>query len=203
MEMRKLVWKRCRKRKRFSQFLGVAKKFAVSLILVGLWYLSLGAAENPANIVVVGDSYAVLLSDYTGWQSCGEKGASFDEMVSLILECDDFKGREAHLLWGVAHLMSGTDLKVVETEAGLLGYLLKQKGAGKVVIFTVDEMLSAHKQSSEFQSDSLHLNEKGYQKLYAKKGLTLEIRDPSQNGATLDIMTISRWQLGKVLVAAL
>jgi hypothetical protein len=183
MEMKKLAWKKCKRKSFFYKNRSWLRKFFVSATLVALWYLHIGAVENPSKRVVVGDSYAVNLSAYTGWDSCARDGASFDQIVSLILACDDWTGKDVHLLWGMAHFLEGTDKKVVDTETGLLEYLLKQKGAANVVVFTVDEQLEVHRESEAYDADDVHLNELGYKRLYEKKGLSLE-QEMSSNSSS-------------------
>jgi len=181
MEMKKLAWKKCKRKSFFYKNRSWLRKFFVSATLVGLWYLHIGAVENPSKRVVVGDSYAVRLSEYTGWNSCARDGASFDTIVGLVLTCDEWAGKDVHLLWGVAHFLEGTDKNVVDTETGLLEYLLKQKGAANVVVFTADEQLEVHRESEAYDAGDIHLNELGYRRLYEKKGLSLDQEMSSDN----------------------
>jgi hypothetical protein len=145
--------------------------------------------------VLVGDSYAILLSERTGWDVCAEGGASFDTIVSLILKRDDWEGREAHLLWGVAHALRGTEKRVVETEICLLERLLKEQGARNVVVFTLDEMIAVH-QSEEYQADSVHLNGDGYKRLYEQKGVSLSADASSDDNPMLNLISIYQKDVG-------
>jgi hypothetical protein len=149
------------------------KNALIALALLGIWGMHVGAANDSPRTIVVGDSYVVLPAQYEGWDLCGKAGASFDEIVSLILEYDDWKGGEVHLLWGIAHYINGTDAQVAETEINMLASLLKQKGIRSIVIFRLKDMLAVLEESEEYRRDPIHLNRSGYNELYARKGLSL------------------------------
>ncbi|RJP20931.1 MAG: hypothetical protein C4520_10675 [Candidatus Abyssobacteria bacterium SURF_5] len=175
----RVIWKKCGKRSGFARKLMLLNKLMLALLLIGLWSMHAGTVkgqpdQEQPNRVLVGDSYAVFLAQLTGSQYCGEAGATFDEIVSVILDCPDWSGKEAHLLWGVAHSARGAQREVVETEISLLTHLLKEKGVQEVVAFTLEEMLAVLEESEENRQDELHLNLRGYRELYKRKGLSLE-----------------------------